>query len=523
MKIEKTETVKQYTGRCFADLKLREQNEVVRNLLRQIQSGGMQSIKTDEELKYFAKGLENSLRKEGFLEKDGTLTQAGKEAADNGPILKRLKALFSIDYIEFKGVNYLLECKIVGGKTESAKSSNVQNINLQGKFLDTNYNVTSNHKLEVEDFKLENPYLLLEKEQDVSVNAVYDFETKICENSVKNDREVYKFETNDENKFRILSTSFARSILRENLGSGCGNAFSVDEDCSVSLISCNSAQKEIIWKYLKNIFENSSFYYNTQDNYKISDIKVDLADSAKNDVLLGYLQDISERKYISKDEIGFLTDKFPSFFKSCSPILETNKEIFEELISSASKKSLLRLNAIKDLSADSIITDYKIEKNIIDFSTKQISWNDFIDEVFDFSKQIESVTTLSKYVGNNNGICKGLSIISSEMQKRFGIKLSIVTSMPQGKSNQFLHELETTWNVINKSEQEIKTIHDRYWKISFSDKSNMWFKSSSEVDSLRFADYKNANSSTVGKVRELTISFISEDGVSESIKKIFGD
>lgn len=523
MKIEKTETIKLYTGRCVAALKLRQQNDVVRYLLKQIQSGGIQSVKTDEELKYFAQGLENSLRKEGFLEKNGTLTQAGKDAADNGYVLKRLKALFFIDYVEYKGANYLLECKLAG-KTENTKSSNVQNINLQGKFLDKNYKVGSSHnKMEIVDFKLENPSFLLEKEQSVEVKASYDFETKICENVVNDNREVYKFKTNDDNQFKIIGTSFALSILRKNLESNCGNAFSVGDDCSVSLISCNSAQKKIIWKYLKKIFETSSFYYITQENEQISDIKVDLADSAKKDVLLGYLQDISERKYISKEEIGFLTDKFPTFFRRCSPVSESNDEIFEDLISSASKKSLLRLNAIKDLSADSIITDYKTERNVIDFSTKSISWNDFINEVFDFSKQIESVTTLSKYVGKNNRICKALFLVSSELNKKFGTKLSVITSIPQGKSGQFLQELETTCNIIDKSEQEIKNIHDRYWRISFSDKSNVWFKSSSEVDSLRFDDYRNANSSTVGKVRELTISFISEDGVSEYIKKVFGN
>ena len=68
----------------------------------------------------------------------------------------------------------------------------------------------------------------------------------------------------------------------------------------------------------------------------------------------------------------------------------------------------------------------------------------------------------------------------------------------------------------------LKNIHDRYWKITFSDDSCKWFKASAEVDALHYeSDFRNAFANTVGNVREFTISFISEDGVSSSIKKIF--
>lgn len=522
MKIEKTETLTLYTGRCHAALKMKEQNEVVKNLLKQIQSGGIESFKNNPELQFFAQGLIKSLKNEGFLDKNGSLTDEGKEVCDSGNVFKRLEALFSIDFVEHSGRNYLLECKIAS-KNENAKAPATQNIALPGKFLDAQYEVSSNHKLEVKDFSLKNPSFLLEKEKEVTVNASYDFESKVCNTSVKGEREVYTFETNDENKFKIIGTSLARSVLREKLESNCGNAFSVGEDCTVSLISCNSAQKKLIWRYLKKIFERASFDYSTKDNYQISGIKVDLAESAKKDVLLGYLQDISEKTYLSKDNIGFFAERFPSFFKTCPQVKESNETLFEDLLSNTSTKSKLRLNAVKDLTADTILKDYETERAVIDFSTRKMSWQDFVDEVFDYQKDIKSVKTLCKFTSSNKAICKGLSLISAEIQKKFGTKLSVITSIPQGKSNQAsLQELKTTCDCIEKNENDIKNIHDRYWKITFSDDSCKWFKASAEVDALHYeSDFRSAFANTVGNVREFTISFISEDGVSSSIKKLF--
>ena len=508
MKIERAETLDLYTGRCHAALKMKEQNEVVKNLLKQIQSGGIESFKKNPELQSFAQGLIKSLKNEGFLDKNGSLTDEGKEVCDSGNVFKRLEALFSIDFVEHSGRNYLLECKIAS-KNENTKAPAAQNIALPGKFLDAQYEVCSNHKLEIKDFRLENPSFLLEKSKEVTVNASYDFESKVCNTSVKGEREVYTFETNDENKFKIIGTSLARSVLRENLESNCGNAFSVGEDCTVSLISCNSAQKKLIWRYLKKIFESASFDYSTSDNYQISGIKVDLAESAKKDVLLGYLQDISEKTYLSKDNIGFFVERFPSFFKTCPQVKESNETLFEDLLSNTSPKSKLRLNAVKDLTVDTIL--------------KKMSWQDFVDEVFDYQKDIKSVKTLCKFTSSNRVICKGLSLISDELQKKIGTKLSVITSIPQEKSNQAsLQELKTTCNCIEKNENDIKNIHDRYWKITFSDDSCKWFKASAEVDALHYeSDFRNAFANTVGNVREFTISFISEDGVSSSIKKIF--
>lgn len=518
MRIEKRQNIEIYNGKILAELTQTLPNPIVQQLLLQIKTGTIESLKNSEELNSFSTGMIKSFEKSGYIDSSGTLTPLGVDITSSGKVPKRLKSLFDVLFLNKDGVNYLIKCSI---PASSEAQKELRNAVLPGRFADKRFKTEGSTSLEIQDIRMTDSNFLLQEKSSIELKSVYDFQKNTCNNKFSYKNDSFEFFTSDENVFYILNSRAAKSVLRECLEEASGNAFLID-DGAVILTSFNEAQKKLIWRYLKDIFQRHEFDF-VKDEFEIHEIKLQLDNRAKYEVLMSYLIEEAERKYLGLDEISRLIRKFPECFEKCDPIEETTVSIFKTLCENASKKdkkAYLHLRAFSDLNPNIIEHTYEYKKPI-DYSTQTISWQDFVSDILQSESNIKSVTTLSKYVSINEYIALGLSFISECLKSNYGIKLNVITSYFENQRNRYWNRLNQNVNLINKNKDDIKGVHDRYWKIVRNDNSEFWFKTTTEVDAIKYTDPNTADYKTKGQVKELTIMYVSPEGIREEIKKLF--
>lgn len=518
MRIEKKQNIEVHNGKILAELTQTFSNPVVQQLLLQVKTGTISALQKSEELGSFSTGMIKSFEKSGYLDRTGELSPLGEEIATSGMVPKRLKSLFDVVFLNKDGVNYLIKCSI---PSTGEQLKEAQNIKLPGKFADDKYHTDGPSSLDIQDLHMTDSNFLSFEKSTIEIKSVFDFQKNSCDNRFVYKNDNYEFYTNDNNVFYVLNSRAAKSVLRECLEEASGNAFLID-DGNVRLTSFNEAQKKLIWRYLKEIFERHEFDF-VNGEFEIHEIKLHLDDRAKNDVLLSYLLDEAEKKYLGFDEITRLVKRFPECFEECSPIEETTVSIFNSLFRKASqnnKKAQLRLRTFSDLNPNVIEKAYEYKKPI-DYSTQTVSWQDFLSDVLQGENNIKSITTLSKYVSINDYIALGFSQISECLQENYGIKLNVISSYFENQKNRYWNRLKQSVNLINKNKDDIKGIHDRYWKVVRNDNSEFWFKMTTEVDAIKYLDAQNADYKTKGTVKELTIIYVSPEGIQEDIKRQF--
>lgn len=138
---------------------------------------------------------------------------------------------------------------------------------------------------------------------------------------------------------------------------------------------------------------------------------------------------------------------------------------------------------------------------------------------------------MSKYTAENPWIARGFLLFAECVHKNYGTKLTLITSAGQNKNPQHKEENEK-WAkrikdsgdiiLIEKPVEDIRGIHDRYFKVETEGGEVQWLKLSAELDKLKYDGDRprireDITSGTLGKATEMTWMPIAQKGVHEAI------
>lgn len=532
-------------------------NKPLQQMLKKIQDGGMNEFLNDKELGQFARGLQENFQKEGYLNKDDTLTPSGKDVVTSGKAWRGLQGAFSFTVLEYQGKAYLLNAVLV---KEYNRDINPHD-RCPYKFNEVYSAVEGN---EFRNVQLDQNWA--EYKQDVqspSVEFVYEYDTDQCEVGVrwkdeKKDCKVVSFTTTDTSDFVIIKKKDALELLEEREKNEGVFEFSYQDNKSIEFVAQDSSElDEKNW--IKDFFEKGCFDFDNilldrdEGIAKIKDVRlyIDQEDTKSRDVLLKeFLLDKARTSYLGYEEVGRLVNEFQELFTSpyenspsCPPIMEDTKTIYERLverakdISSKDTVPYLHLQAYIDLSPAATKKPYMESTAAKNLTNKKISFEKLVQDVFGCERTIKSVCLLSKYTSSNGRNARAMTLFAASIAKCFGAKTRLVTTKSEMRpsTNQEYRHSDQKWykkmkecvhlKVVEKKLEEIKDIHDRYFMISRTDGSVEWWTLTGELDSLRFDNdtsriRENITITTEGRVKEMTFAKIKKGGVPELARKL---
>lgn len=519
------------------ELEKKLEDDPLKEMLKKIKNGGMNTFLNDNDLKNHAKRLQSSFKKEGLIDSSDLLTQIGEDVVKTGKAWKSLSGLFKITICEYKGRIYVLDVEI------DKESKNDFSEKIQGKKILDNYSFKTN-KCEVKNIKLD-PNVIDTSYKGNNVSVEFDYETKQCKINAELNSQKYTFETEESSKIKFIDYNNALSILKESCIKY--NCFSVNNtEISGITIEINEPQKiNEIEKEIISFYESGKIKLelNKDDNdYLIEDIALRINANDMNtgeNLLYKYLLKESDNNYIGYSEVGAMVTQFQNLFESIPPITESTKNIYNNLMKEAKdyqekyNSAYLHLKAYIDLSPESVIKPY-IEKTI-DFSNKKASFQKIVNEIFQEERDIKSISTLTKYASSNNRISRALIVLAETIKFKYGISLTVITT-GQTKNNQSSCEYynkmknDKSIKLIERDFSEIEKIHDRYFKINRKNNEVEWWKLSGELDALRFDNdfiqkqpRGDIKPDTEGFAGEMTFVRVSESGIPETLNKIMED
>lgn len=545
MKLEIKTKADFYNGRITAQLEKKQTNPALKNMLLKLQKGGLNALRNDDELRTFANGLIDSFKRDGYIADEQTseknpLSKLGNEIANTGKNFEQLAALFDISFVKSKNNLYLLECD-VAPKDANEKNIDFKNEKIDGRFEEDIYRTEG--EFEVRKLKLENENFLLRSggRSNCDVTATYDFLERNVKNIINSKGEKYTFTTTDNNKFHFLNSESATQFLKDLFNIGVfKKCFAVNEDNSIVVERFENEMPFNLWEQIWDKGEAELTMNDEKEtkNFHFSGIRFSIDDkSICAEALKHYLMFKAETAYIGKNETGNLINTFDKLFISCPNIKESTSSLYEQTKETALRenkiKALLRMQAYQDLSPDEIYKDYE-KRTPITYSNRDISFAEFVSDVFGGDRNILSVVMFSKYLSENISACRAALIIAENVEQKFGVKMNIITSSETKKSSQqkieniFFKKIEQAANVIDEKFADIKDIHDRYWQIERDGGKTEFFIISGELDALKFEnDFTNSKprrditAETKGTVKEMTVTFVDESGLPEKIKKYF--
>lgn len=534
-------------------------NKPLQQMLKKIQDGGMNEFLNDKELGQFARGLQENFQKEGYLNKDDTLTPSGEDVVTSGKAWRGLQGAFSFTVLEYQGKAYLLDAILV----EEYNRDINPHYRCPYKFNEV-YSAVD--EKEFRNVQLDQNWA--EYKQDVqspSVKFVYEYDTDECMVRAcwKDSGKDYKisFTTTDKSDFVIIKENDAQELLKEREESEGVFEFSYQDNKSIQIVVQDSSElDEKNW--IKDFFKKGCFDFDNilLDRYEgiatIKDICLYIEQEDTNSMLVllqEFLLDKARTSYLGYEEVGRLVNEFQELFTSpdpyercpsCPPIMKDTKSIYNMLverakaISSKDPVPYLHLQAYIDLSPENIIKPYMESTDVVDLPTgDKISFQELVQKVFGHERSIKSVCLLSKYTSSNGRNARAITLFAESITDYFGASTRLVTtdSVVRPSNNQVYRDSDQTWyqkmkecrhlKVVERKLEEIKDIHDRYFMISRIDGSVEWWKLSGELDSLKFdcdtpRIRENITITTEGIVKEMTFTKIKKDGVHKSARKL---
>ena len=221
--------------------------------------------------------------------------------------------------------------------------------------------------------------------------------------------------------------------------------------------------------------------------------------------------------------------------------MQETKEIYNELVKhaySVSEKNplaYLHLQAYIDLAPADTIKPYIEKEKTVNLTNQELSFTDLVEKVFGSERTIKSVCLLSKYTSTNGSNARAVKLFAETFATRFGIKPKLVTTKEEIRpnANKNFAESDRKWyermkksvHVVEKSVDDIKKIHDRYYKVVRTDGRTEWWVLTGELDSLRFENdnpriREDVTVSETGKVKEMTFAQIRQSGIPENVVKL---
>jgi hypothetical protein len=335
--------------------------------------------------------------------------------------------------------------------------------------------------------------------------------------------------------FKLVDNSDSLAILQQGLSKF--NCFSQQRGrVKISEYRSSTDVSEI----LEQIFERGEFSITVDDNTRIESIRANVDDAqTAYELLLTYLERYAEKQYLSVDEIGTRISEFYNRFDDCADIGDNSTGVFERLLTRTSisnKTAYLRLLAYQNVGPQSQQKAY--QSKVRDFSNSTMSLIEIVTEMLGERSNIESVTALTKYAYKNASISRAFCNFASALKRRYNIPLRLITARdPLAEqaevAKEYFDGLTMNQNITltEKQKWELERIHDRYFRIKRKGGTVEWLKMSGELDAIRYAnDFKDGkhpaegiDENTVGRVKEMTIVRVSEEGIPSNVRMLMED
>ena len=539
------------------------ENPSLQKMLSKIQSGGMNAFLNDSELGKFSQGLRTSFQADGYLNPDDSLTALGRDIVKSGKAWRGLQGAFFLTLLEYDGEAYLLDAELVSDKNAASPTDGKSNIDFanQSERIYFKDSVYSGAESEWRKIKTDAKWAYCRQQpKNAKVNFSYDYEKAECAvnvswQTVAKDRQC-NFTTTEENSFAIIKQSYAMNLLSERKITEGVFGTELQEKTALQ-ISVKDAESLSGKDWLFSFFEGGSFYFTnikldgTKAEGKIEDVHLCISEGDEKTALIllkEYLLKKAETSYIGYEETGRLVTDFQDLFTSpdgkipaCPPIMKESKEIYEELVERANAVSdknplaCLHLQAYIDLAPADTIRPYIEKEKTVNLTNQELSFNELVKTIFGSERTIKSLTLLSKYTSTNGRNARAVKLLAQSLKAQFGIKPTLITTKEEVRPSatktfaesdrKWYEEMKENVTIVEKTVGEIKTIHDRYYKVERTDGRNEWWVLTGELDSLRFENdhpriREDVTADEKGKVKEMTFAQIKQSGIPENVVKL---
>ena len=521
MKLIKKQQVSYYECICTGTVSTLEENSPLAGMLTRLKNEGFDGFEKDEVLKKFAKGLVSSFERDGYIN-GGYLTAIGEEIVRTKKCWKTLRGQFKLCIVSAENQQYIVEFKPYYKDDRTGFS-------LQKNMFLRFYGEFENDKgMKIKDLIID-PNVYVGNGKTVDLECVYDYDTNLNSYAVVLDNKKIEFPEN-AHMFKLVDNSDSLTILQHGLSKF--NCFSQQRGrVRISKYGFDPGVSDV----LEQIFERGEFAIAIDDNIHIESIRANVDDSQTAcELLLTYLERYAEKQYLSVDEIGTRISEFYYRFADCADIGDSSSGVFERLLtrtSRSNKTAYLRLLAYQNLGPEGQQRAY--QSQVRDFSNRTMSLQELVTEMIGEKSDVISVTALTKYAYKNASISRAFCNFANALKRRYNIPLELITardlSSEQAEvAKEYFDSLTTNQNVIliEKQKRELERVHDRYFCIKRSDGTVEWLKMSGELDAIRYAnDFKDGNhpaegidENTVGRVKEMTVVRVSEEGIPSNVR-----
>ena len=528
------------------------ENKALQEMLRKIKNGGMQAFLNDKELGKFARGMRESFITEKLINADNTLTASGDDVVKTGKAWRGFEGAFFFTVLLYDDIPYLLDAELVDGKSTVDFQETEQKL----KFNDSMEYLSSFRRIRTDSQWAK----AKSQPQNASVKFSFDYENENCKVDVswKDDGKNKKcsFNTGEESTFAILKRETAMKLLEERENEENCFEFSYQDKTAIQIHASNAnhiAEKN----WLTDFFKNGSFILRDvvfPEHKAICEIQnvylyIDTNDTATLSVLLNeYLLRKAETSYLGYAETGHLVNEFQNLFTSpdgkfpaCPAVMQQTKEIYNSLMECAKELSktnplaYLHLQAYIDLAPEDTIKPYIEKEYTVNLTNQELSFMDLVQKVFGEERNIKAISAFSKYTATNGRNARAFMFFAESIERNYGINTTLVTTKEEvrassnnafkGSNKKWYEQMKNSVSVIEKPVDDIKTIHDRYYKVVRTDGNTEWWVLTGELDSLRFRnDHPRIREDVTvmepGTVKEMTFSRIKESGVPAAVVQL---
>ena len=544
-----------HTYYVTGSLEQKVDNQPLRKMLRKIKEGCMNGFLNDPELGNFAHGLKDSFDRDGYINKDDSLTPSGEDIVKTGKSWHSLQGAFLLTVLKYNGKVYLLDA-------EPVKDKHKPTDNFIRDFFDKNEFKDEEYVGIFRKIKTDEKWADWENQpKNVSVDFCFDYTKSECTVNVEFNDKSREFTTTETNDFFIINRAKAMKLLEEREKEENVFAFASQDTTAVQI--CVSEVKDIEGKsWLQKFFEIGKFYLPVKDENLSKEAKITLEniclyiqdqdDKTAEMLLTEYLLRKAENSYLGYEETGHFINAFQNLFVSpdgnkpaCPPIMKGTKEIYNELVRRAKDiagekpTAYLHLQAFIDLLPENTIKPYIEKEYAVNLSNQNISFDELVTKVFGNERNIKSVSVFSKYTATNGRNARAFILFAESVEKHFGVPTTVITTDDVSSPSNTYKERDDDWfkkieqyrniSLIKRKKNDIKDIHDRYYKVVRTDDSITeiveWWVMTGELDSLRFENdtpriREDITYKEKGRVKEMTFSKIKQEGVPEALKNI---
>lgn len=542
-----------HTYYVTGSLEQKTENAPLQKMLKKIKDGGMNTFLNNSKLKGFAQGLCYSFKNDGYINEDGSITAAGEDIVNTGRAWHSLQGAFLFTVFEYNDRAYLLDAELVKDiEKDSDKNAVFAQPCPKKEFRDSEYagiDGKSFRKIRTD----ENWAYWSKQPKGMSVEFEFDYERDKCAVTATFDNKKCTFTTKESSDFSVMKRADAHRVLEEYENEEGTFDYAPIDTKSVK-IRVSAAQDIADKQWLEDFFKQGYFSLEISERDIVGSINdihlyIDKDDTATAEILLNeYLLRKAESTYLGYEETGRLVNTFQELFVSqdestaaCPPIMKETKAVYDGLVKRAKDiaaehpNAYLHLQAYIDLAPANTLKPYIEEEPTMNLTNQEISFNDLVVKIFGEERNVTAISALSKYTASNGRNARAFMLLAESIAQKFGKNLTLITTDETANSSPGYRDSDKKWfekmrkckhiQLNIQKRDGLKDIHDRYFKITRSDSSVEWRVMTGELDTIRFENdapriREDIRCDEKGKVKEMTVSKIKQDGVPDKLVKI---